>query len=492
MKPDDFPKLTACLTGKPYRVAEHFKAAVVDMDTALKAGQIPNVRWNEVKQAVNRALEEAFEVQVRDPYFFTRKEESEPEEVLDLCYASGPQLHNLAAWDKRMTKFTLDHPAADAIRTFLEEVRPLGEAAASLKDKIVKRVIKPAEEREPRFVPKKASTASVQLVRSALEAITEDAYVALRQYQAEELTRLLNTYMTAQAESEKRLSPFEFYMDRSNFDPEGYDICGLCTQQIGPTLHARYERVPNADTLILEQAERIAKKIQTTFINKNLVKLASIVDAKRNLKSVERACYDISLRGLRGTLRLTFEDGARCDAQNSVVLSCSSRGKRFLRFPLTFHNVLMPDGAPMKQPSEEKMNTEFSGRYYGTVQAPVTERAMLESLGLVLGPYDAGKGQFPAEATWAAKENLEEFSRDFPSDLYLRAFKPHAEMTPDELRNELRWCDWADSAGDSTLADESREVRTQVQDLVDEASRKNAFENARTARAAESNEFEPL
>ena len=32
------------------------------------------------------------------------------------------------------------------------------------------------------------------------------------------------------------------------------------------------------------------------------------------------------------------------------------------------------------QPSEEKMNTVFAGRYYGTGKAPPAERVMLESL----------------------------------------------------------------------------------------------------------------
>ncbi|WP_199032183.1 hypothetical protein [Ralstonia sp. ASV6] len=490
MTPDDFPKLLASLQSR-HHYGEVFKRSVIDVQTALEVGQIPNARWNEVKESLNRALEEAFEVLVRNPHFYSRHGEL-PEEILDLCFASGPQLHNLSAWDKRMAKFTLDHPAAHAIRAFLDEARPLGEAAVSLKDKVVKRVVKPVEEQEERFVPKQASSASLQLVRSALEAITHDAYEALREAHVHELTRLLNRYMTAQAASKERLSPFEFYMHRDNLDSAGYDICSKCTKQKGPTLSARYELVPNFDALIRDQAERFARKIQNSFVNKNLAKLASIVDAKRNLASVERVGYHISLEGLRGTLRLTFDDGARCDAQNSVVLSRSSRGKRFLRFPLTFHNVRMPDGAAMKQPSEEKMNNEFAGRYYGTIQAPASERSMLVSFGLSLGPYDSKNGRFPAEASWEAKQRLEEFSRDFVSELHQRAFKPHDEMTNDELRNELKWCEWIEQTGSPAQLREAKEIQARVQEILDKAAQKNAFANARASRTAESNESEPL
>jgi hypothetical protein len=42
-----------------------------------------------------------------------------------------------------------------------------------------------------------------------------------------------------------------------------------------------------------------------------------------------------------------------------VVWSHSVYGKQFMRFPLTFHSPIMPNGTVMPRPSEERMNTVF-------------------------------------------------------------------------------------------------------------------------------------
>lgn len=68
------------------------------------------------------------------------------------------------------------------------------------------------------------------------------------------------------------------------------------------------------------------------------------------------------MNSLRGTLRFFFTDGSSFVVQNSVVWSHSIYGKAFNRFPLTFHDVIMPDGSKMPRPSEERMNTVFVGK----------------------------------------------------------------------------------------------------------------------------------
>jgi hypothetical protein len=65
------------------------------------------------------------------------------------------------------------------------------------------------------------------------------------------------------------------------------------------------------------------------------------------------------LGALRGTLKFEFEDTSSFIVQNSVVWSHSVYGKQFMRFPLTFHSPIMPNGTVMPRPSEERMNTVF-------------------------------------------------------------------------------------------------------------------------------------
>ena len=62
----------------------------------------------------------------------------------------------------------------------------------------------------------------------------------------------------------------------------------------------------------------------------------------------------------RNTMSFEFEDGSRFTVQNSIVLSYSVYGKPFYRYPTTFHNVILPNGDKLRNPSEAKIKKEFA------------------------------------------------------------------------------------------------------------------------------------
>lgn len=441
MQLSDFPLILSYLqSGAQRRPLENFERGLHQFTVGLELGEIPNVRWNDAKQDINRALDESWRALI-DAQNIWRDRDNVPEAVQELAWASNPQLHTIASWQKRMDKFTIDHPAATAIRAFLLEAKPLGEAAEKLKTFIVKRPTKAPEEQKPRYVPPRASDGAIESIRTALESITAQAYERLRSAFVESYTKELNDYLDEQRSAS---TPAKI---RDRKTPSIVWSCATHEWVSG----GRYEFTirPDAAEIIIKEADRDATDIRDKFIYKNLAKLASIVDAKQNFKSVDVISYDVNLAALRGSLRLKFEDGSQFDVQNSVVWSRSIYNKPFLRFPLTFHDVKMPDGSKMKQPSEEKMNTEFSGRYYGTVRAPESEKLLLESLGLRLGKYDTARGVFPAEATYEAKVHLAAFSEDFEAALLLRAFKPISDMSVDELKAELNWHEWSTASGNA-------------------------------------------
>ncbi len=484
MKAEDFPSMLTALPDR-YRYRERFIRAVRHIDVGLAAGEIPNTHWNESKSAINQALTSAFDFFVSEPFFYAGRYRDLPDQVQALGDAAHPQLHTLPGWEKRMAAFKVDHPVATAIRRILTEAKPLCEAAIALKDKIRKRAAKPVEEQKPKFVPKRASADAIELVREALVEITRASYEELRARLIGRYTCILDGYLLSESNAEKPMSPFMRYMRRDSMDVLAYEVASLGTTFIHPPLpNAGPHRVADADARLEGKAEEDAGQMQKIFVDKNLAKLASIIDAKRNLSKVKVVEYDVDVASLRGCLRMAFADGAKFDVQNSVVMARSVHGKKFYRFPLTFHDVRMPDGTPMKQPSEEKMNTEFAGRYFGTVRAPQTEQTLLESFGLRLGPHDQAKGHFPVEATYDAKRRLAEFSGDFEAELSLRSFKPLEEMSAAELRNELRWCDWAQTMDDAGLMKEGADSRQHVLALLDATNRDNAFENTLAARSA--------
>ena len=121
----------------------------------------------------------------------------------------------------------------------------------------------------------------------------------------------------------------------------------------------RYVAELDASVKVLRLATSDAQSIRDAFIHKNLKKLHAIVDGKGNPLSIEVVREFLRMSGLEGTLRVCFDDGSSFLARNSVVLSHSVHGTPFLRYPLTFHDVVLADGSRMGRPSEERMNTIF-------------------------------------------------------------------------------------------------------------------------------------
>lgn len=107
--------------------------------------------------------------------------------------------------------------------------------------------------------------------------------------------------------------------------------------------------------------ERIAKKAKeyadfavAGFITKMVSKFEGICEAKGNVTTVKA-------NGSLGwnAIRFEFADGASFDAQNNIVSKWSSKGRPFNQYPTTFHNVILPGGERMKQPSESKVKEAF-------------------------------------------------------------------------------------------------------------------------------------
>lgn len=101
--------------------------------------------------------------------------------------------------------------------------------------------------------------------------------------------------------------------------------------------------------------------MQEQFLAKNSRKLKAIVDAKgMKLLSDPEILHARASRGVfEGDIRIQFSDRSEFRVTNKIVLKQNRFGTIFNQFPTTFHDVKMPDGSKMGQPSEERMNTIF-------------------------------------------------------------------------------------------------------------------------------------
>ncbi len=129
----------------------------------------------------------------------------------------------------------------------------------------------------------------------------------------------------------------------------------------GPVLYRTIERLVEEATI----------QIQTSFRDKNLVKITTPVMNKVkalgcSIDAIEIAHYrEQAITAMRGSLSFRFPDGSWFRVDNEVVHSVNQQGTRYVRFPLTFHDVKLGDDPAtgkevwMKTPSEAKMNNLF-------------------------------------------------------------------------------------------------------------------------------------
>ncbi len=379
---EDFPILMSKLGEQR---ARWLTAALEEINKGLEAGEIFNPRYNEAKDSLNRAFDFAFsKIQNYDIASTWRRNEAgnpipKDLEFLDLSNYDIT-LFKLPGIMKRVEKIKSRDPIVDLYVPFLREVAPLAEVMADLKGKVVKRVPKTDEEkRRERFVPPPPSSDAVAQVQKILEGIADRAYQELVKNFTTYNNRLYDGFVRARtaAEADKTLNkPWRFnpevYSDTYSVywhftDKQTYlATSGRKGQMdsISAGLIAGVESLPESEAraALARKADEDAKEIRDSFVVKNLKKLASIIEAKGNFVSASVVSEEVDLRGLTGTIRVTFADGSSFDAQNSVVFVVNSFNTRFYRYPLTFHNVRLPGGAKMPTPSEERMNTVFTGK----------------------------------------------------------------------------------------------------------------------------------
>lgn len=365
--PDDrFPIIRAALSGKRL---QNFNDAVKTIETAMADGKIANPTFLDVKQTITRAMEAAWIYAVSQPYFYG-KIDQQPADVQalswDLMY---PMPHNIPSFRKKIAKSRAKGEAVDAMNRVLDEIEPLAEMIIGLKDKVVKREIKPESEREPKYQPPRASTNAGEQVIGILRDITNRHYDALVKRYLDGFNDIISSYKEAAtnaATNGEALTINKFcYNDRLRiYDSNAMRILDEAIEKepkkTGATGITPVVMRADADNRLMMLAQRDADEIRDAFVYKNAKKIVSIIDAKNNFKAIEIINDSISLGGLRSTLRLTFTDGSEFSAKLQAVFSTSVHGKHFVRHPLTFHDVKLPGGTKMGQPSEERMNLIFA------------------------------------------------------------------------------------------------------------------------------------
>lgn len=237
----------------------------------------------------------------------------------------------------------------------LTELLPIANAMENMKGRIVKRQAKAPEDTHAKYVAPMMRQESGKLVIDALTEITKRLY--------DDFARDVTQYLVNMAEEYAGLTYDEQEKRRVNNPILTF---GIWEKQ--DFYSSRHNKTPmrlvrNFRSILEKKGIEAANDMQESFVYKNAKKLANIIEVKSSplVGRPEILNARTSTGGIfEGELRLVFADHSRFDVRNKVIWKMSQYGKTFNQYPTTFHNVMMPNGKPMGQPSEERMNTIFA------------------------------------------------------------------------------------------------------------------------------------
>jgi hypothetical protein len=329
------------------------------LSDAIEAdGIAPTIYKDVVKDTFNRAFEHAWEAIVTNGFDYGR---ALPEAEKALYYdLNRPEAHTVQSGIKKIAKAKLDTEFTRTVLAFLNEIAPLGAEIVSLRNKLVKRQPKPVEDRKAKYEAPRAGKEAIFAVKATLVEVTNEAHAELIERIDAGLKKRLEATLKLAADV-KALAGDRQKARRADEVLRQFAGADSFVYQITERNNGEWSASANSDSLIATEAAKRADAIREHFVYKNLEKIDSILESKGDFDAIKIIGRTVSLGGLEGSFLLTFKDGARFEITNSVVYSVSKLGNPFLRFPLTFHNVVFGNGTRMKMPSEEKMNAEFVG-----------------------------------------------------------------------------------------------------------------------------------
>ena len=320
-----------------------------------KSGEkIPNPQFQKIKTDVSRAFDIATNsTKLKGANEFTvwglQKQDGEAEEYK---YSFPNSVLHVAGYIKRTTKQlkrTIKSPNATklvkAAMTACEPWVEIAEKLKAMKGDVVKRQVGVGTKKNS--VPTGVLNKEIE---EELEKIGKGFAKELEENFEDHYNRLIKNYQ-ADAKRKGSTSTYDLYKSRDDYHLNKI-LSNFLDSEYGPNGHYVYSLKKDYVSIVDKMAKQSAKDAVESFVLKMKMKLSVIVGSRG-------IGVDVSGNSNRNTISFEFEDKSRFTVQNSIVLSYSVYGKPFYRYPTTFHNVILPNGDKLRNPSEAKIKKEF-------------------------------------------------------------------------------------------------------------------------------------
>jgi len=285
--------------------------------------EIPNPKHKEVKRWINYLLDDM-------SYWGAEWDEAHRWAWKNSVDVSYP--HQIKGKLKKIEK----QPDSKEKRRYLSvllEVKDIFDKFSKLKP--VKRTQVKKETDKERYVRKLASSDAIKIANDALRQTVDRIEKDFVKKRIEEIKQMIEKYVKADDKA-------KYAMRRGN------------------AILSRYHFNKDIDNKAIEKvAKAEGEAMKEAFLMKNVDKLANILEKKGQLKGKPK--HNSYRKGdFFGSMNIEFMDGSKFTVVNKVVSKVNYHGTWFNQFPTTFHDVVMPDGSKMKQPSEKRMIEVFA------------------------------------------------------------------------------------------------------------------------------------
>jgi hypothetical protein len=201
------------------------------------------------------------------------------------------------------------------------------------------------------------------LVEKVLRELTDRTYRSVIEANAKGYRNELSLWQKAADERGGKFPPEDYYRKVLKMEkiPAGSLLFRLL-ESSGPYREETYKVRSDAEKTIHERAVQEADDIRDQFLYKNGGKLGAIVNMKDRAGVKLQGAEILRVSGgvYEGDIRFTFSDGSSFTVRNQTVGKANAQGTFFYQFPTTFHDVVLPDGSLMREPSEERMQKVFA------------------------------------------------------------------------------------------------------------------------------------
>jgi hypothetical protein len=193
---------------------------------------------------------------------------------------------------------------------------------------------------QEKYNPPKAMLATCKQIHDLLLGMMSDTNAELCKQLETYYTEMLSNFLDKRQAFETPRSYFEFSPDVALLVGRILNEKKDDTRRYNEKAPRVYTRKPGYKAMIRSQAESDAKDMQANFVGKNITKLSAIVERKGNFESAVLIRVEVRSGVVEGSLLVKFTDGSNFKVNSQVVWSTSCNGRRFVRYPTTFHEVL--------------------------------------------------------------------------------------------------------------------------------------------------------